>query len=50
MLVGSANLTSRALADNLEVGVVIHDPDQVSHLVSHFRALMAATLERYRAG
>ncbi|WP_093889588.1 phospholipase D-like domain-containing protein [Streptosporangium canum] len=39
-LLGSANLTDRALANNLEVGVVLRDPDVVRRLVRHFRALM----------
>ncbi|MET8335459.1 phospholipase D-like domain-containing protein [Streptosporangium canum] len=39
-LLGSANLTDRALAHNLEVGVVLRDPDVVRRLVRHFRALM----------
>ncbi|MEV6866424.1 DISARM system phospholipase D-like protein DrmC [Streptosporangium subroseum] len=39
-LLGSANLTDRALAHNLEVGVVLRDPDVVRRIVMHFRALM----------
>ncbi|MEU0516451.1 phospholipase D-like domain-containing protein [Streptosporangium sp. NPDC006007] len=39
-LLGSANLTDRALAHNLEVGVVLRDPDVVRRLVGHFRALI----------
>lgn len=39
-LIGSANLTDRALSHNLEVGVVLHDPDVVRKLVGHFAALM----------
>lgn len=39
-LVSSANLTDRALSDNLEVGVVVRDPDAVRRLVGHFAALM----------
>ncbi|MGJ6964594.1 DISARM system phospholipase D-like protein DrmC [Streptosporangium sp. G11] len=39
-LLGSANLTDRALAHNLEVGVVLRDPEVVRRLVGHFRALM----------
>ena len=39
-LVGSANLTGRALHHNIEVGVLVRDPTQVKRLVSHFRALM----------
>jgi phosphatidylserine/phosphatidylglycerophosphate/cardiolipin synthase-like enzyme len=39
-LVGSANLTDRAMSDNLEVGILLRDPDVVRRLVSHFTALM----------
>ncbi|WP_121158646.1 DISARM system phospholipase D-like protein DrmC [Micromonospora pisi] len=39
-LVSSANLTDRALSSNLEVGVVLHDPDLVRRLVRHFTGLM----------
>lgn len=49
-LVGSANLTSQALAHNLEVGAVINDPDLARSLEHHLRQLMAArvfTAERY---
>jgi putative cardiolipin synthase len=43
--VGSANLTARALAHNLEVGVLLNDPQVASELESHVRALMkSATL------
>ncbi|XVQ86430.1 DISARM system phospholipase D-like protein DrmC [Microbispora siamensis] len=41
-LLGSANLTDRALAHNLEVGVILRDPDVVRRLVAHFRLLMRA--------
>jgi len=37
---GSANLTDKALAYNLEVGVIIRDPDVVRRMVRHFRSLM----------
>ncbi|WP_067453771.1 DISARM system phospholipase D-like protein DrmC [Actinomadura macra] len=37
---GSANLTDRALADNIELGVVIRDPAVVRRMVGHFRGLM----------
>jgi putative cardiolipin synthase len=37
---GSANLTDKALAYNLEVGVIIRDPDVVRRIVRHFRSLM----------
>jgi cardiolipin synthase C len=39
-LLGSANLTDKALASNLELGVIIRDPDIVSRMVRHFRCLM----------
>lgn len=39
-LLGSANLTDKALAHNLELGVLIHDPDVVRRIVGHFRSLM----------
>lgn len=42
-LISSANLTDRALSSNLEVGVVLHDPDVVQRLVEHFTALMSQT-------
>jgi phosphatidylserine/phosphatidylglycerophosphate/cardiolipin synthase-like enzyme len=40
-LVSSANLTSKALAHNLEVGAVINDPDLARALEDHLRQLMA---------
>jgi putative cardiolipin synthase len=40
--VGSANLTARALAHNLEVGVLIQDTSLASELDSHVRALMTS--------
>jgi len=39
-LLGSANLTDKALAYNLELGVIIRDPDVVARMVRHFRSLM----------
>ncbi|MFD6934153.1 DISARM system phospholipase D-like protein DrmC [Streptomyces sp. NPDC059945] len=38
---GSANLTDRALTDNIELGVVLRDPAVVGPLVDHFRWLIA---------
>lgn len=38
---GSANLTDRALSDNIELGVVLRDPVVVEPLVDHFRWLLA---------
>lgn len=40
-LLGSANLTDRALSDNIELGVVLRDPHVVEPLVDHFRWLLA---------
>ncbi len=39
-LLGSANLTDKALALNLELGVIIRDPEVVRRIVRHFRSLM----------
>ncbi|MFB7595500.1 DISARM system phospholipase D-like protein DrmC [Streptomyces sp. NPDC056160] len=39
--VGSANLTDRALTDNIELGLVIRDPAVTGPLVDHFRWLIA---------
>jgi phosphatidylserine/phosphatidylglycerophosphate/cardiolipin synthase-like enzyme len=39
-LVGSANLTDKALASNLELGVIIRDPNVVQRIDRHFRSLM----------
>lgn len=41
-LLGSANLTDRALAFNIEIGVVLREPDAVRRIVGHFRGLMDA--------
>ena len=38
--VGSANLTDKALACNLEFGVILRDPEVVRRMVRHFRSLM----------
>ncbi|MFE0347274.1 DISARM system phospholipase D-like protein DrmC [Streptomyces griseoluteus] len=38
---GSANLTDRALYDNIELGAVLRDPHLVEPLVDHFRWLLA---------
>jgi len=40
-LISSANLTDRALSSNLEVGVVLHDPNVIERLVQHFAVLMS---------
>jgi putative cardiolipin synthase len=42
-LIGSANLTDKALAVNLELGVIIRDRDIVGGMVRHFRALMESS-------
>jgi putative cardiolipin synthase len=39
-LLSSANLTDKALGDNLEVGLLVRDPDVVRRIVGHFRSLM----------
>lgn len=41
-LVGSANLTNRALSANLEAGVLIRDPSVAEAIEDHVRELMAA--------
>jgi phosphatidylserine/phosphatidylglycerophosphate/cardiolipin synthase-like enzyme len=51
-LLGSANLTDKALAHNLELGALIHDLSVVRRIVHHFRSLMrpAGPLERVAIG
>jgi putative cardiolipin synthase len=39
-LVSSANLTDRAYTRNLEIGVILRDPDAVGRLDEHFRRLI----------
>ena len=39
-LIGSANLTKRALADNLEAGLLVRDPEVAASLEQHVRGLM----------
>jgi phosphatidylserine/phosphatidylglycerophosphate/cardiolipin synthase-like enzyme len=41
-LIGSANLTHRALDANLEAGLLVSDPDVAEELEGHVRTLMAA--------
>lgn len=41
-LVGSANLTSRALTANLEVGVLVRDPGVAGQLDGHVQGLMSS--------
>jgi phosphatidylserine/phosphatidylglycerophosphate/cardiolipin synthase-like enzyme len=41
-LVGSANLTNRALTANLEAGVLVADPQVAEAIEEHVRELMAA--------
>ncbi|MDQ1010382.1 phosphatidylserine/phosphatidylglycerophosphate/cardiolipin synthase-like enzyme [Streptomyces sp. V4I23] len=38
-LLGSANLTDRALSDNVEIGIILRDPRTVGRLVDHLRWL-----------
>ncbi|MCT4354798.1 DISARM system phospholipase D-like protein DrmC [Streptomyces sp. Je 1-79] len=47
-MLGSANLTNRALSDNIELGVVLRDPAEVEPLVRHFRWLLSAECELVR--
>jgi phosphatidylserine/phosphatidylglycerophosphate/cardiolipin synthase-like enzyme len=42
-LLGSANLTNRALDENLEVSVTLRDPHLVGRLVDHFRWLSSSS-------
>jgi phosphatidylserine/phosphatidylglycerophosphate/cardiolipin synthase-like enzyme len=39
-LLGSANLTDRALSDNIELGVLLRDPQIVGPLIDHFHWLL----------
>lgn len=39
-LLTSANFTDRGMADNIEVGILLRDPDTASRLDRHFRSLM----------
>lgn len=39
-LIGSANLTDRALHANLEAGLLVHDPEVAAELEGHIRRLM----------
>ncbi|MEU0985688.1 DISARM system phospholipase D-like protein DrmC [Streptomyces sp. NPDC005953] len=47
-LLGSANLTDRALSDNIELGVILRGPEAVGPLVNHFRWLISPTSEVMR--
>lgn len=52
-LIGSANLTDRALDDSIELGVVLRDPSAVGPVVDHFRRLIApesGLMRRVRTG
>ncbi|MET7702313.1 DISARM system phospholipase D-like protein DrmC [Streptomyces sp. NPDC005485] len=40
-LLGSANLTDRALTNNIELGVMLRDPHMVEPLIDHFHWLLA---------
>lgn len=51
-LVGSANLTGKALVSNLELGVILRDPAVARHITRHFQWLMspsANTLKPHQA-
>jgi cardiolipin synthase C len=39
-LLGSANLTDKALSDNIELGILVHERNVVRSIVRHFQALM----------
>ena len=39
-LLTSANFTDRGMADNIEVGILLRDPDAAGRLDQHFRSLM----------
>ncbi|MFF8275427.1 DISARM system phospholipase D-like protein DrmC [Streptomyces lateritius] len=45
---GSANLTDRAMSDNIELGVVLRDRATVEPLVDHFRWLLAPEAQLMR--
>jgi cardiolipin synthase C len=50
-LVSSANLTNRAYTRNLEIGVILRDPELVKQLDEHFHRLMDnGTLKRMKDG
>ncbi|RCV58156.1 DISARM system phospholipase D-like protein DrmC [Marinitenerispora sediminis] len=42
-LIGSANLTGRALHDNIEVGVMLRAPEPVGRVVRYFDSLMSTS-------
>jgi hypothetical protein len=43
-LIGSANLTNRALTANLEAGVLLRDPETAASLEAHIRELVRANV------
>lgn len=49
-LLGSANLTDRALTENIELGVLLHDPRTVGRIVDHFRWLTLPETGLLRTG
>ncbi|MEU1785891.1 DISARM system phospholipase D-like protein DrmC [Streptomyces sparsogenes] len=49
-LLGSANLTDRALSENIELGVLLHDPRTVGRIVEHFRWLTLPETGLLRTG
>jgi phosphatidylserine/phosphatidylglycerophosphate/cardiolipin synthase-like enzyme len=48
-MLGSANLTDRGLSENLEVRVVIRDPDVAGRIARHFAALMRAAQHGWKS-
>jgi phosphatidylserine/phosphatidylglycerophosphate/cardiolipin synthase-like enzyme len=47
---GSANLTGRALRDNVEIGVILRDPGVVGRLIDHFHWLTGPEAGYLRRG
>lgn len=44
VLLGSANFTERAQSDNIEVGVLMHDPELAEEVLHHWRAVISEGL------
>ncbi|MBM7441806.1 phosphatidylserine/phosphatidylglycerophosphate/cardiolipin synthase-like enzyme [Streptomyces sp. HB132] len=49
-LLGSANMTGRALSDNVEIGVILRDPAVVGRLVDHLHWLTGPEARYLRRG
>ncbi|MFJ6855441.1 DISARM system phospholipase D-like protein DrmC [Streptomyces sp. NPDC091271] len=49
-LMGSANLTGRALRDNVEIGVILRDPGVVGRLIDHLHWLTGPEAHYLRRG